>query len=248
MTSERHPQGCCVLTLHRIVDEPDRPYDVGSSSYRSLLDALSAVVDGFSTDLLRPAPRTAVLTFDDGSADHLPVAEELAGRGTAAVFFVPSARLGRRGSLTADDARQLVGLGHVVGSHAHDHAPLAGLSRAELRRQVVESKLRLEDALGTAVSLFAPPGGVGHRDLRELLQQAGYDACRSMRWGFYRTADDRWDIPCLPVTEFTLRSGWIERAARNWALPPAMRVTSVLKRIVPARAASRVRGRFDAKA
>jgi hypothetical protein len=69
-----------------------------------------------------------------------------------------------------------------------------------------------------------------------------------MRWGFYRTADDRWDIPCLPVTEFTLRSGWIERAARNWALPPAMRVTSVLKRIVPARAASRVRGRFDAKA
>jgi peptidoglycan/xylan/chitin deacetylase (PgdA/CDA1 family) len=248
MSRARERQGCCVLTFHRVVDERERDHDVRWPTFRALLDALAREVAGFSTDLLRPSAGHVILTFDDGSADHVHVARELAGRGAPAIFFVPTGRLGSPESLGADEARELAALGHVVGSHAHDHAPLAGLPLPELRRQVVESKARLEEVLGTRVSTFAPPGGVYHRALGDELRRAGYEACRSTSWGVYRTADDRWRVPCLPVTEYTIRSGWIQRAVADWALPPGMRLASLVRRVVPEGPATRLRRRLHAQA
>jgi peptidoglycan/xylan/chitin deacetylase (PgdA/CDA1 family) len=236
-----------VLTLHRVVDERERDHDVRRSTFRTLLDLLAADADGFSIDLERPTPGTVALTFDDGTEDHLQTARELAERGAAAIFFVPSGRLGAAGSLNAGQVRELAALGHVVGSHAHDHAPLSGLSVEELRRQVVESKAWLEHVLGTPVSTFAPPGGIGHPALAEELQRAGYLACRSMRWGVYRTADERWDVPCVPVTEYTIQSGWIQRAVSDGTLPPGMRLASLVRRAVPRGTATMLRRRLHAK-
>jgi hypothetical protein len=98
------------------------------------------------------------------------------------------------------------------------------------------------------VSTFAPPGGIGHPALAEELERAGYEASRSTSWGFYRSPEQRWRVPCLPVTEFTLRRGWIDAAVARWSLPAAMRVGSAVRRIVPAPAAARLRGRLHAAA
>jgi peptidoglycan/xylan/chitin deacetylase (PgdA/CDA1 family) len=236
------------LTFHRVVAEPARDHDVSRRSFEALLDRLAATGATFTTELGRPVDHALALTFDDGSVDHLEVAEALAARDVRALFFVPSASLGRPNELSADDCRQLVTLGHAVGSHARDHAPLARLTRAELRAQVEESKAQLEDVCGTGVSTFAPPGGIGHPALAEELERAGYEASRSTSWGFYRSPEQRWRVPCLPVTEFTLRRGWIDAAVARWSLPAAMRVGSAVRRIVPAPAAARLRGRLHAAA
>jgi peptidoglycan/xylan/chitin deacetylase (PgdA/CDA1 family) len=241
-------EGCCVLTFHRIVAEPARDHDVSRRSFDALLDRLAAQGATFSTELARPLDRALALTFDDGSVDHLDVAEALVSRDLRALFFVPSGSLGRPSALTADGCRQLVALGHVVGSHAREHAPLAGLTHAQLRVQVEESKARLEDVTGTIVSTFAPPGGIAHPALHEELVRAGYAASRSTSWGFYRSPEQHWRVPCLPVTEFTLRRGWIDAAVARWSLPAAMRVGSAVRRIVPAPAAARLRGRLHAAA
>jgi peptidoglycan/xylan/chitin deacetylase (PgdA/CDA1 family) len=241
-------QGCCVLTFHRVVEEREHDHDVRWSTFRTLLDLLATESGGFATDLEHPTSRAVVLTFDDGTEDHLRVAGELAERGAAAIFFVSSGRLGSAGSLDPGHVRELAALGHVVGSHAHDHAPLAGLSDRDLRRQVVESKARLEEVLGTPVSTFAPPGGIGHPALADELERAGYGACRSMRWGVYRTADERWNVPCLPVTEYTIGSGWIRRTVVDGELPPRMRLASLVRSVVPRRSATMLRRRLHAKA
>jgi peptidoglycan/xylan/chitin deacetylase (PgdA/CDA1 family) len=241
-------KGCCVLTFHRIVADVERHHDVSWPSFRALLDRLAATNAALTSELRRPLDRTLALTFDDGSEDHLQVAEELATRNLRALFFISSGCIGGRSALTAAGSRRLVALGHIVGSHARDHEPLAPLTRTELRAQVEESKARLEDVVGARVSMFAPPGGIGHTALVEELERAGYEASRTTSWGFYRSPNDRWRISSLPVTEFTLRRGWIDAAAAGWSLPPSMRVAAAVRRVLPAPAGARLRGRLHAAA
>jgi peptidoglycan/xylan/chitin deacetylase (PgdA/CDA1 family) len=231
-----------VLTLHRVVDERERAHDVRRESLRWLLDTVAHL--SFSTELARPAPGSVVLTFDDATGDHLDLARVLAARGIHAVFFASLADVGRPGHLDQAGLRELADAGHVVGSHAVDHAPLSGLPPHELRREVAESKAGLEQILERPVRFFAPPGGIGHPALGDELERAGYDASRSMRWGFYRARGDRWRVPCLPVTEYTLRSGWIAHAALRGTLPISMRAASVARAVMPDVVTTRIRRRL----
>ena len=91
---------------------------------------------------------------------------------------------------------------------------------------------------------FAPPGGIGHPHLARVLEETGYAASRSTRWGFYRTPDERWDVPCLPVTAFAWRRGWIEGALDDWDLPVTMRIVWEIKRRLPRTLAMRIRSRL----
>lgn len=238
--------GRCVLTLHRVVDVPALDHDLDWSAFVELLDLIAGSGVPVSTDL-RPgeAAGSAILTFDDGTEDHLRVAEELKARELPAVFFVPVGPLGSRSRLAPEEVRRLVELGHVVGSHTVDHRPLATLTEPEVRAQLVDSKARLEELTGASVDFFAPPGGIGHPAVGRLLAETGYAASRSTRWGFYRTPDERFDVPCLPVTAFSWRRGWIQAALADWDLPVAMRVVWQLKRRLPSALAARVRSRVS---
>jgi hypothetical protein len=92
-----------------------------------------------------------------------------------------------------------------------------------------DSKAFLEDVLDAAVPYFAPPGGIGCRWVRHDVERQGYLASRSMVWGIYRSLDQRWTIPCVPVTEFTLARGWVTRVLSAHALPFEMRSAWVVK-------------------
>ena len=56
--------GCCVLTFHRIVAEPERDHDVSRRSFDALLDRLAARGAPVTTVLARPLDHALVLTFD----------------------------------------------------------------------------------------------------------------------------------------------------------------------------------------
>jgi hypothetical protein len=155
----------------------------------------------------------------------------------SAVFFVPANDLGRPGHLDEAAVRRLAELGHVIGSHSFEHQPLAGLSIEALRSQVKRSREELRAVAGTPIPYFAPPGGIGHELLPAVLAESGFQASRSTRWGFYRRSEDRWQIPCLPVTELTLARGWIAGALAGWELPFAMRGAWRAKQAMPRRAA-----------
>jgi peptidoglycan/xylan/chitin deacetylase (PgdA/CDA1 family) len=125
MSTQALRRRLCVLTFHRIVRTKERDHDIEWRTFRTLLEELSAVDTTIIADLA-PVDSTAgdvVLTFDDGTEDHLSAGEELAERGMRGVFFVSAGKMGEAGYLRADDVRRLHSLGHIIGSHGLSHVP-----------------------------------------------------------------------------------------------------------------------------
>ncbi len=152
----------------------------------SIIDADGAV-GGIGSGGVLPAP-AIVLTFDDGFADNherlLPLLER---HGVSATVFVPAAELvaGSWGSprgapdrLDLGRAREMLATGRVAfGCHGATHRTLRGLRPETLRTECREAKLRLEDALGREVPLFAYPFGAPDswdRQVRSAVVDARY--------------------------------------------------------------------------
>jgi peptidoglycan/xylan/chitin deacetylase (PgdA/CDA1 family) len=234
----------CVLTFHRLVEVCEKDHDVTWAAFCGVLDELeragSSVHAELTVDPATPGD-VVVLTFDDGTVDHLRAAETLAARGMAGIFFIPPARMGTRDRLTPRHVQTLQALGHRVGSHGLTDAPIVAGTADVLRRELGESKAILEGWIGAPVAYFAPPGGRLGAYARRALPEFGYVASRSMRWGLYGAHDDRFSIPCIPVTEFTLARGWVRRAVTAHRIAPSMRPATVLRRILPDPVRARVR-------
>jgi hypothetical protein len=240
----------CVLTFHRVPDRHERDHDLRWSSFISLLDLLSRRRVPIITDLdSSPVVGDAViLTFDDGTADHSRVADELSRRGLNGIFFVPANLIGAAERLSLDDTRRLVEQGHVVGSHTLDHVLLSSLDEEQLKGQLSGSKTALEEITGCRVSYFAPPGGVAHPLMADTLRASGYGASRSMRWGIFSTGGDLWDVPCIPVTDVTWQRGWVEGAIRSRRLPIPMQAAWAVKSTLPSRLTHKIRAHMHKSA
>jgi peptidoglycan/xylan/chitin deacetylase (PgdA/CDA1 family)/GT2 family glycosyltransferase len=150
-----------------------------------------------------PGPRQVMLTFDDGYEDFYSVAyPALAECGFHAVVFVVVDQIGKsnvwdsalggppRRLLSAAQIRELHRLGVTIGSHSLTHAWLPDLSETELRREVADSKSRLEDLLGSEVACFAYPAGGFDARVRRAVARAGYQMGMTIRQGL-----SFWDDP-----------------------------------------------------
>jgi len=121
--------------------------------------------------------RSVLLTFDDGYASHFELVAPLLLRYRfTGTFFIPAGLIGKPGYLTWEQLRKLVFLGMEIGSHGLTHRSLAGLSRAELEHELVDSKRRLEAELGIPVRAIAAPGGFWNRAVADAVKRAGYEA------------------------------------------------------------------------
>ena len=137
------------------------------------------------------APRQVVLTFDDGcETDVETAAPLLAARGFGATFFVVSDWIARRGFMSAGQVRRLADAGFEVGSHSCSHAFLSELRDADLRRELADSKHRLEDITGSAVRHLSCPGGRWNRRVAAAARQAGYDSVSTSRVAVNRAGSD----------------------------------------------------------
>lgn len=131
--------------------------------------------------------KQVLLTFDDGYDDlydhFLPLAIE---HHLTAVIFLVADHVGgsnvfdqknglrARKLLTWSQIREMQKYGIEFGSHTLSHPHLPDVSNEQLRREVRDSKLRLEDALGVEVTSFAYPYGGVDRRVRSAVAQAGY--------------------------------------------------------------------------
>ena len=128
-----------------------------------------------------------LLTFDDGYDDLyeqlLPLAVE---KRIAPVIFLVAGHIGEsnifdqrsglraRNLLTWPQIREMQKHGIEFGSHTLTHPFLPGISDEQLRCELVDSKRRLEDALGIEVTTFAYPYGGVDRRVRAAVVEAGY--------------------------------------------------------------------------
>jgi peptidoglycan/xylan/chitin deacetylase (PgdA/CDA1 family) len=233
----------CVLTFHRIVRTKKYDHDIEWQTFYSLLEELSASPLTVTANLA-PADFSegdVVLTFDDGTEDHLSVGAELAERGMQGVFFVSVDKIGTVGYLGTNDVRRLHSLGHVIGSHGLNHVPLDSLPSRELLREIGTSKRSLEAILEASVAYFAPPYGIVTPSVPQVLANSGYVASRSTQWGMYTSLHQRWAIPHVPITELTVKRGWVLSAVHRKQLPPAMLLTQYGRDLVPRALRAKVR-------
>jgi hypothetical protein len=232
----------CILGFHRIVGKRQADHDVTWSSFKGLLEEVRRSPRSVSIALdVEPVEPTVILTFDDATVDHLEVARFLAQLRVRAIFFVPAGKLGGPGYLTGTALKEVVAMGHVIGSHAFSHVPLDLIEPTQLPRELRGSREVLEDIVQTTVTWFAPPGGITPRSLPAELERSGYRVSRSMIWGIRRPGADPWQLPCVPVTEFTLRAGWVDHALRSFELPLTMRFAWRVKELLPTSVALRAR-------
>ena len=215
-----------ILLFHRVTDEiPPDGLTVSTAWFRDLCRMLQRRFHVVSLteamDLIEGAqrwPRRVVaITFDDCYKDNLFAARVLAEHKLPACFFVPTAYPGtdhvfpwdvglqRMANLTWDDIKEMVGLGHEIGSHTVHHVNMAQVSIDEARRELQEAKETLERRTGRPTQWFAYPFGGRDNFLAErlaLVREAGYRGCFSGFGGFATSAMKDQIIPREPVPCF----------------------------------------------
>ncbi|MEW6050252.1 MAG: polysaccharide deacetylase family protein [Candidatus Zixiibacteriota bacterium] len=80
----------------------------------------------------------------------------------------------RRWTLSWDDIRAMDPSLIEIGSHARSHQILTQMSSAEIRRELVESKLLIEEKTGRPVTSIAYPNGDHNEEVRRLARETGY--------------------------------------------------------------------------
>ncbi|MHB8651053.1 MAG: polysaccharide deacetylase family protein [Gaiellaceae bacterium] len=221
--------GPLVLCYHAVTSEWPDPLAVSAADLERQLRLLRRFWPAGSAADAAGGRRVLHVTFDDAYrnvGDALPVLERL--RVPATVFVCAGYLDGRpldipelRGTrfdatalatMTVDELRELRERGVEIGSHTLVHPHLPALGDAELRRELVESRQVLEEALGVPCRLLAYPFGEQDARVRAAARAAGYEAA----FGLPGERDDRYALPRLGVW----RRDSLRRVAAKAAVKP----------------------------
>jgi peptidoglycan/xylan/chitin deacetylase (PgdA/CDA1 family) len=208
LTARRRPRTFCpnIIAFHKLSPR----LSFGSTNYSprrfwKLINRLTAAgyVSSDLTDVLQNYDgRKIAVTFDDGYRhlqSYLPAMME--DFGFRPTVFVPSRYIGKVNSwdyscrlrpeahLSAQDIRDLAGLGVEFGSHGCRHLDLTGLGDRELELELRESKAALGDILGREVTAVSYPFGKYDERVTQAAAAGGY------RYGFTMSFPDPNDSP-----------------------------------------------------
>ncbi len=124
---------------------------------------------------LLPA-KPVVITFDDGDSDvytnAYPVLKEF---GFTASFYIVAGYLNGKDFVTSAQLQELVAAGWEIGSHSYNHVDLT-IDHDQLRKELVDSKIKIEDATGVKVHTIAYPFGKVDEEVLNKTSDYGYKA------------------------------------------------------------------------
>ena len=151
--------------------------------------------------------KVAILTLDDGYKDNLynalPILRDFGF--TATCYLVAdcigghnrwdAGKLGiEKPIMDAAELRQWLDGGMHFGSHTLTHPHLPQLETAEKRREIIESRSRLEALLGVAVEHFCYPYGEYDQACIAACRDAGYLSAVTTTRGAVRRGDGMWSL------------------------------------------------------
>jgi len=149
-------------------------------------------------------PPEWLLTFDDGGASALRIAEMLARYAWQAHFFITVNRIDTPAFVTTDDIRAIKRLGHVIGSHSYSHPErMSHCSWDELEWEWGHSLEVLSEIIGEPVVSASVPAGYYSKEVARAAASVGMKALFTSE---PVTRVERVD-GCLVLGRFTLQRG-----------------------------------------
>jgi len=140
-------------------------------------------------------PRRGVMvTFDDGTEETFTRAFPilLKYRIPATIFLI-AANVGKPGTLSPDQIRQMQAKGIAFGSHTYSHAYLPSLSIAHVHQELHKSKECLEK-LGQPIEFLSYPAGGFTPEIINVVRELGYRAAFTTNRGLMHRPIDRWAL------------------------------------------------------
>ena len=164
----RNLPGVRVLTYHRFGLSDRMPFTVTADAFERemaflaasgraiALGDLTAHLDGTA----RLGDGSVLVTIDDADPTVATIAALiLRTYGIPAVLYALGGKPEGFDVLSPGELRALADAGVTIGSHTNTHRSLAQLPRGEAETEARDSKARLEDWIGRAVTSFAYPFG-----------------------------------------------------------------------------------------
>ena len=143
--------------------------------------------------------------------ERIAIAGEIAKRAALA----PESKL----MMSDDQVRGLAAAGMEVGAHTVSHPILARIDRTTAKREIEESKRRLEQITGASVSTFAYPNGRPGKDYGrehvEVVREAGYASAVTTAWGCVTSKTQPYELPRISPWGAT-RFRYLLRIARSY--------------------------------
>ncbi len=118
-------------------------------------------------------------SWDDGHPLDLKLAEMLSKYDIPATFYIPIERA-KRGCMNPDEIRE-IGESFDIGGHTYHHVRLPRLPIEEAKREIVESKNRLEEITGRELLSFCYPYGKFNDQIISIVKEAGFIGARTAR-------------------------------------------------------------------
>jgi peptidoglycan/xylan/chitin deacetylase (PgdA/CDA1 family) len=245
------PHAIPVLMYHSVSEHEGTAFDI---TPRRFIEHISAIVDagctGLSVDRFSSClaqreawpPHPVVITFDDGRDDAVAAVEHLVSNGLAATVYVATGMIGLQGHVDESALRHLVRLPEiVVGAHSVTHPRLNEVRDAVARREIVDSKKRLEDVTQESIRSFAYPYGEFNKRVRQIVIDSGFESAAAVRHAFSRPGDDHFAFARLAITSHTTPktvADWMNgvgapmaRDGDNWWRPAARLARRIHRRI-----------------
>jgi peptidoglycan/xylan/chitin deacetylase (PgdA/CDA1 family) len=124
------------------------------------------------------------ITFDDAHVSNFEFAfPVLAAHGMTATIFAVPEWVGTTGYCSWGQLRQLHNAGWSIQSHTLTHPFLSTLSHEQVQRELVQSRVVIEEEVGAAVETVALPNGDWPiKSIRHLIPEAGYRYIATSRW------------------------------------------------------------------
>jgi peptidoglycan/xylan/chitin deacetylase (PgdA/CDA1 family) len=193
------------------------------------------------------APKTVAITFDDGTeTDLLLAAPILRECGFCATFYITSGWTGQPGYLSESQLRELSGMGFEIGSHSMTHPYLSDLDDAALRRELVDSKLRLEQIVGKPVEHFSCPGGRYDSRVVHIAREAGYRSVATSNIQLNGSGTDQFALGRIAVMRNTSLDELLQLCQGEglWQWKLTVQFRSAVRTMLGNAAYDRLRGRL----
>lgn len=142
-------------------------------------------------------------SWDDGCEEDMRLAELLNKYEIPGIFYIPSKWILHnhkegRDALTTGQVMEL-DKAFEIGSHSINHPMLTRIPIEEAKREIVESKISLEQLLGHEVDSFCYPRGYANDELRDIVRTYYTNARNTLVGSLEAPEDPVWESTTVHV-------------------------------------------------